>query len=454
MGKIASISYAGHSIFNESQIDITNEKTFSSENYITLLIGENGSGKSELLKSIVQFYRRDHVDSNIWSKMNITQTGITKRTSWPQKIIAYSLSINDKFPYQKNKWDGKESYFYAGLKTTSNTIYIGKYREDLFKCFYLTSMNESKEELLLNCLEFMGLPTRFQFKLTLGSNFYRHLSRQGENSNVTSIVQSFIDGRPPRKDKDLDASRLVDNHQALTLIADFVSSFYIGEHHQLDLNINVIKKNDNNKNNTELMKLLILLIDNKILSISEFNEISQSDFINLSSGQFNLIRNIATLASQLVDDALVIIDEPEISLHPSWQIKYMDLIKSVLSKFKGCHAIVASHSHLLATSLPTKNANVIISKNVDGISINPFEASPTGWSSDMILYGVFGVLTRGNAAFENDLRTVSSLLNDINITNLKKIQEALSRLDRYALPSNDPLTTFLKKAKEKIKDFK
>lgn len=452
MGKIASISYSKHNIFNESEIFITAEKTFSTENYITLLIGENGSGKSELLKSVVQYYRKEHSDSNVWSTMEIVSSGVTKNSVWPKKIIAYSLSINDKFPYQKNKWDGIENYFYAGLKTTSNSIYIGKYREDLLKCFYLTSKDEDKEELLLNCLQFMGLPTRFQFRLTIGRSFKFFLSKRKDDLSLKNYIQDFITNNSSKKDRDLDISNLVENPQALSLVSEFVASFYKGSHSHIDLNVNVVEKKDGKESNLELMKLLILLINAKILSISEFSEVSRDDLLNLSSGQFNLIRNIATLASQLSNNSLLIIDEPEISLHPSWQIKYMDMLKIVFSRFKGCHAIVASHSHLLATSLPVEKANVIISKNKNNkITFDFFDASPTGWSSDMILYGVFGVLTRGNVAFESDLRTVSSLLNNLNNETVIEIKEALSRLARYSLPNNDPLNTFIHKAKDKIK---
>lgn len=453
MGKISSISYSGHSIFNDSHINITTEKTFSTENYITLLIGENGSGKSELLKSIVQYYRKENSDSNVWSTMEIISSGVTKKSGWPKKTIAYSLSISDKFPYQKNKWDGKESYFYAGLKTTSNSIYIGKYREDLLKCFYLTAKDECKEDLLLKCLQFMGLPTKFQFSLTLGWSFQRFLSKRGEELSLKNDIQDFIHDNSPKKDRDLDISSLIENPEAFHLVSDFVEKFYNGRHNHINLKVNITERNEDKASNIELMKLLILLINSKILSISEFSEISRDDLLNLSSGQFNLIRNIATLISQLNDDSLLIIDEPEISLHPSWQIKYMDLIKMIFGKFKGCHAIVASHSHLLATSLPIEKANVLISRNNNEITLDSFDASPTGWSSDMILYGVFGVLTRGNVAFEADLRTVSSLLNNLSNDNILKIKDALSRLERYSLPSNDPLNSFIQKSKDKIKDY-
>ncbi|MDW2645370.1 AAA family ATPase [Citrobacter sp. HN-141] len=449
MGKIASISYASHNVFNDSHVTITDAKTFSKDNFITLLIGENGSGKSELLKSIVQFYRKDQSDITIWSGMKVVTTGITKQSKWPQKVVAYSLSINDKFPYQKNNWDGEESYFYAGLKTTSNTIYIGKYREDLLKCFYLICKDDNREELILKCLNLMGLPTSFIFKLSFGWEFKKYISIQEETRSYKELIKGFISTKETKKN--IRIFNLINDTDELDFITSVLDRDRANSHDTLDLQIKLVEKYKDNQTNINNMKVLISLIDLKILSVSEFSEISQDDLLNLSSGQFNLIRNIATLVSQLNDNSLVIIDEPEISLHPSWQIKYMDLISKIIKPFKGCHVIVASHSHLLVTSLPIDKSNVLISNRKDVISITPFDASPTGWSSDMILYGVFGVLTRGNVAFEADLRTVTSLIKNKDDRNDLKLHEAISRLERYALPGNDPLNEFITKAKNRIK---
>ena len=132
----------------------------------------------------------------------------------------------------------------------------------------------------------------------------------------------------------------------------------------------------------------------------------------------------------------------------------MDLVGIILKHFEGCHVIVASHSHLLATSLPIAFSNVLVSKKSNSFKLEPLDASPTGLSSDMLLYGVFGVLTRGNTAFESDLRTVTSLLSNLNIDNKPLLIEAMSRLSRYSLPGNDPLNEFLRKAQVKLEELK
>jgi hypothetical protein len=295
----------------------------------------------------------------------------------------------------------------------------------------------------------MGLPTSFIFKLSFGWEFKKYISIQEETRSYKELIKGFISTKETKKN--IRIFNLINDTDELDFITSVLDRDRANSHDTLDLQIKLVEKYKDNQTNINNMKVLISLIDLKILSVSEFSEISQDDLLNLSSGQFNLIRNIATLVSQLNDNSLVIIDEPEISLHPSWQIKYMDLISKIIKPFKGCHVIVASHSHLLVTSLPVDKSNVLISNRKDVISITPFDASPTGWSSDMILYGVFGVLTRGNVAFEADLRTVTSLIKNKDDRNDLKLHEAISRLERYALPGNDPLNEFITKAKNKIK---
>ena len=188
MGKISEIQYIAHPVFNDLNVKITQDKTFSKDNYVTLLIGENGSGKSEFLKSIIQSLRQEPNDKYILSKMIMTHSGVNKKVRWPRKVIACSLSVSDKFPYCKNSWGEDEFYFYAGPKTASNNIFIGKYREDLFRCFNIICKDDFKEKLLGKCLEFMDLPSVFEFKMTLGSVLRRRLNKLTENESFDPLL--------------------------------------------------------------------------------------------------------------------------------------------------------------------------------------------------------------------------------------------------------------------------
>nr|WP_303652454.1 AAA family ATPase [Paludisphaera mucosa] len=63
-----------------------------------------------------------------------------------------------------------------------------------------------------------------------------------------------------------------------------------------------------------------------------------------SSGEQAVVLVVLGIASQISDDSLIIIDEPEIGLHPEWQARYLDLLNNTFMGYKGCHFLLATHS--------------------------------------------------------------------------------------------------------------
>lgn len=57
MPHIQNIIFSEHEIFRNAEININLTQTRSAENHFSLIIGENGTGKSELLKEIVEYFR-------------------------------------------------------------------------------------------------------------------------------------------------------------------------------------------------------------------------------------------------------------------------------------------------------------------------------------------------------------------------------------------------------------
>ncbi|MWT62345.1 AAA family ATPase, partial [Escherichia coli] len=77
-----------------------------------------------------------------------------------------------------------------------------------------------------------------------------------------------------------------------------------------------------------------------------------------SSGQQCMLLNILGIASSIEDNALILIDEPEISLHPEWQENYIQLLIDSFTHVKGCHFIIATHSPQIVAKLKNKNCFV------------------------------------------------------------------------------------------------
>ena len=169
-----------------------------------------------------------------------------------------------------------------------------------------------------------------------------------------------------------------------------------------------------------------------------------SDLRSASSGTLSMVSSLIALASVISNGSLVLIDEPELSLHPEWQIKYIDLLIKTFGRYRGCHFVVATHSPLVISELPT-HAQVI--------SLDQDRLSPTrelrGQSADFLLAEAFGLPTNGNLYVKG--RIVEALRLVANgksrSTQFKEILVDLQRFERD-LDDDDPSKTIIANLQE------
>lgn len=86
------------------------------------------------------------------------------------------------------------------------------------------------------------------------------------------------------------------------------------------------------------------------------NSISSTD---LSSGQWHLLTSLLSLSMKVRSNSLILIDEPENSLHPTWQRDYIKLLFAALAGTIGSHVVIATHSPLVAAGVPTGNGSLL-----------------------------------------------------------------------------------------------
>lgn len=93
----------------------------------------------------------------------------------------------------------------------------------------------------------------------------------------------------------------------------------------------------------------------KLLEIDDENNLvvrtSNNEILNikdLSSGEQNILAIISKILCEAEAGAIVLIDEPEISLHIAWQSKLYELIKEIMRINEGVQVIMATHSPFIA----------------------------------------------------------------------------------------------------------
>jgi predicted ATP-binding protein involved in virulence len=140
-------------------------------------------------------------------------------------------------------------------------------------------------------------------------------------------------------------SRQLDSHtKALKEIQTIIDDIFKG----MDINLIVDDVDDIDKNNEKV------IFKNK--SGDTFN------IEELSTGQKTLLSKILYLYFKNIRDKVILIDEPELSLHPAWQNRVLKLYEN-FAKENNCQIIIATHSPHIIGSANSKYIRLLVEEN-------------------------------------------------------------------------------------------
>jgi len=134
------------------------------------------------------------------------------------------------------------------------------------------------------------------------------------------------------------------------------------------------------------------------------------DIDELSTGEKTLLSKILHLYFQGYKDKLILIDEPELSLHPSWQNKVLKIYENFAIK-NNCQIIIATHSpHIIGSAKPEY---IRLLKKIDNkiVAIKNIDRS-YGLEFDKILTDIMGVENLRTPAVAKDVKRLWDLLED------------------------------------------
>lgn len=159
------------------------------------------------------------------------------------------------------------------------------------------------------------------------------------------------------------------------------------------------------------VKLKGISRDGKNMPIFENSQGEEFDINELSSGEKQLFLRTLSIKMLEPEDSIILIDEPELSLHPKWQ---QQIIKVYQSIGKNNQIIVATHSPHILGSVPSENI-IILSKNEENkiVPITGEELySSYGQTSDRILEDIMGMKSARNIEVQNLLDDVRNLVSE------------------------------------------
>jgi len=157
----------------------------------------------------------------------------------------------------------------------------------------------------------------------------------------------------------------------------------------------------------------------------------------LSSGERTLIALVADLTRRLClanpnsdnpleGNGIVLIDEIDVHLHPKWQQKVVNKLRSI---FPNVQFIVTTHSPLVLTHLPDNHFKVY---RLTGKGVERFD-KVRGMRLIEIFYNLYDTPARP----KNTQEVIDNLFEAIDAEDIKKARTLLDKLNKN-LPNNDP----------------
>ena len=133
---------------------------------------------------------------------------------------------------------------------------------------------------------------------------------------------------------------------------------------------------------------------------------------DLSTGEKTLLSKILYLYFKGYKDKVVLIDEPELSLHPSWQNRVLKIYEN-FAKQNNCQIIIATHSPHIIGSAKAEYIRLLKKEDDKVVAIENIDRS-YGLEFDKILTDIMGVENLRTPAVAKDIRRLWDLLEDEN----------------------------------------
>ena len=496
MFRLHSLSLVGHPILGNIHLDFCRDCYIGQEVYTSVVIGANGIGKSYFLRALAEifcclealkegkeptvprYYFSLHYTS-YWKKFEfanfreVNPVGQTQRryTNFvfkrdgegvearelllPKKVIASTTTLTDKFVAKST-----DMYRYKGLRnenspsTTGTRTMVRKTVESLLnsldeKYGFRVELRKLLEDLQLQPR--LDLAYNLRYKevfvkegMTSGELIYIFEHQKGMFKRETDIwgTKNFKTIREKEPWKLDEAAELLSR----------LARRGFGSGRQL-LKYELLEDDPKVGKDREGLKVLTSLDLLSYPTLKVYKSNDEYTFDQSSSGESSLLCQMVGIMSDIELNSLVLIDEPENSAHPNWQISYIGWLKKIFNQYPSCHFVISTHSHFMLTDLEPESSDIVALEKKDGVVRDVSEGVNTfNWSVDDILYRVFHVRNTRNYVLESRVlelyRMVSGRSDD-----KQKMDVLIRELSQYQMNNEDPLLKLLETAKSYVESI-
>ena len=342
---------------------------------LVVLAGINGSGKTRILESIFDFY-----ESNARDKVKISLV-----------LEDDEMEAQKELNTQKKEYYENEKYSPFPISDTSLLVALKAYEgyKDVHEIVFMRVREGLKKLKVFPKIIYVPTETNFQ-KVEIASPM---LVREYKFLNIVDTglikdVPSYIATRIIEMANDQEDTPMQEIRTAV-----FKEINEIFEILDLDIKISGISKNA------------------KSIPIFTNSAGDEFDINELSSGEKQLF--LRTLAIKMLnpENSIILIDEPELSLHPKWQQRIVDVYRKI---GENNQIIIATHSPHILGSVRKENI-MLLDKDGDGkiiVKTGDELYDSYGQPTERILEDIMGLKTTRNQEIFDKLEKIREMVNE------------------------------------------
>ncbi|WP_305817650.1 AAA family ATPase [Photobacterium leiognathi] len=129
-------------------------------------------------------------------------------------------------------------------------------------------------------------------------------------------------------------------------------------------------------------------IRSSILKDEGFFFLKNKKEVKLSSGQRIYSYMLPAIVAEIESESLIILDEPELYLHPSMEIGLIDMLKFLLQDTKS-YAVIATHSAIMTREVDRKGITILRQNDSDVSKVHNPTMQTYGESLETIIGEAF-----------------------------------------------------------------
>jgi len=462
---------------------------FDENHLMTVIVGWNGSGKSNVLEALVAIFRDLDLGSSprfayeikyklggvkgeangspLWIRVNADPSrGETPAKQYHIQLSrANQLNMFDGYEWKdiplsrviRDKRSGRSDYlprylfaYYSGPSDRLES-YFKKHRTDFYRKLL---QNKLKLEGEIRPL-FYAKPIHSQFVLLaffLGDQNSEELNFLSQQLGIESLDAVHFVLRRPRWAKKRDElfwgaggvvreflNRVIPHTIAPIKITRQEDTSLTGKNikneffHLFLPNLDALRSVAGSLTPDEFFKMLESTLLSEIISEVrvrvKIRNVDQSlSFRELSEGEQQLLTVMGLLKFTGGNDSLFLLDEPDTHLNPAWTVKYLRFLREFIPNQATSHMIMVTHHPLAIAELEKGQVQIMWRDSDATVHADPPESDPRGMGYAGILTSdMFGLGSTLDEYTTNLIRTRREILEKEHLSDSEK--EELKRLN-------------------------